>query len=70
MEFDVFGTRMIVERTANGWAVFYPPEEGKRRPVPGMYIPPDVSEDEMAQYLADLWHEGASPAHPEVKRLK
>ena len=70
MEFDVFGTRIIVERSANGWAMFYPPQGGKRREVPGIWVPPDLPEENLAQYLADLFHEGASPTHPDVKRLK
>jgi hypothetical protein len=39
MEFDVFGRRLIVERALNGWVVFYPYEEGKRRQVPAIQIP-------------------------------
>ena len=70
MEFDVFGTRMVVERTTAGWEVFYPHEEGKRRHVPGIRIPPEIVEKDLAQYLADLCHEDASPAHPEVRRLR
>ena len=64
MEFDVFGTWMIVERSPNGWEVFYPAEEGKRRPVDWLVIPPDIGETEVARYLADLCHEGASPCAP------
>lgn len=66
----MFGTRMIVERTRSGWQVFYPAEEGKRRPVDWILIPPDIVEADMARYLADLCHEGASPAHPDVTRLQ
>jgi hypothetical protein len=70
VEFDVFGRRMVVERTSRGWAVFYPPEEGKRRTVPGIFIPPDIVEDDVARYLADLCHEEASRTHPDVTRLR
>ena len=70
MEFDVFGTRMVVERTPSGWALFYPAEEGKRRTVPGLLIPPDTAPADIPQYLADLCHEAASPAHPDVRRLR
>ena len=70
MEFDVFGTRMVVERTPTGWEVFYHAVEGKRRAVSWIVIPPDMAVDDIAQYLADLCHEGASPAHPDVKRLR
>lgn len=69
MEFDVFGSRIIVERTASGWSAFHPAEEGKRRPAHWLLIPPDLTEDEIGQYLADYCHESASPEHPEVKRL-
>jgi hypothetical protein len=67
---DVFGKRMLLERTTSGWAVFHPYEEGKRRHVPGLLIPPDIGEDEIARYLADPRHEHASPAHPNVRRLQ
>ena len=66
----MFGSRIIVERTATGWAAFYPAAEGKRRPAHWLLIPPDLPEDAMAQYLADFCHEGATPAYPDVKRLK
>ena len=70
MQFDVFGKRMIVERTPDGWGVFYPPEEGKRRHVPGIRIPPDIVEEDLARYLVDLCHEDASPAHPDVRLVR
>lgn len=70
VEFDVFGTRIIVDRTGDGWAMFYAPQGGKRREVPDILLPPDLPEENLAQYLADLFHERASPTHPDVKRLK
>ena len=70
VEFDVFGTRMIVERSANGWVVSYPPRGGKRREVPGILVPPDLPEESLAQHLADLFHDNSSPTPPDVKGLK
>ena len=70
MEFDVFGRRMVVERIADGWDVFYPHDEGKRRRVPGIRIPPEIVETDLTRYLADLCHEDASPTHPDVRRLR
>jgi len=69
MEFDLFGRRIVVERAPSGWAVFHPYEEGKRREA-GIRIPPDILEADIAQYLADLYHEDASPAHPNVRRIQ
>jgi hypothetical protein len=70
VEFDVFGSRIIVERIATGWAAFYPAEEGKRRPAHWLLLPPELTESQIARYLADYCHEGASPEHPDVKRLR
>ena len=40
----------------------------KRRPAE-FVVPDFVTEDEMAEYLRDLFHESASPQHPDVVRL-
>jgi hypothetical protein len=70
MEFDVFGRRIIVERGPHGWAAFLPGADGKRSTAPGILFPPDLAEADLATYLADLCHEAASPAHPEVRRIR
>ena len=67
--FDVFGRLMQAERTAGGWQLFYLGPEGKRRPATDLVVPEFVSEAELAQYLADVFHELASRRHPAVKRL-
>lgn len=69
LEFDVFGQRVLIERTALAWLAFYPGPEGKRRPAFDIVIPPDLPEDELESYLADLCHEWATPEDPEVRRL-
>ena len=65
---DMFGRRFDVERTAAGWGIYYPGGEGKRGPELALPIPPFVrTEAELATYLADLCHEWATPAHPDVR---
>ena len=65
---DIFGRPFLVERTAAGWGIFYPGSEGKRGPELALPIPYFVrTDDELAAYLADLCHEWATPAHPEVR---
>ena len=39
------------------------------RLIAGFEVPDFVAEDELAQYLADLFHESATPARPEVRRI-
>jgi hypothetical protein len=70
MEFDVFGRRIIVEREPGGWVAYLPGSDGKRSSAPGILFPPDLAEADLATYLADWCHEGASPAHPDVRRIR
>ena len=64
---DIFGRPFLVERTEVGWGIFHPGGEGKRGPELVVPIPPFVRTDaELAACLADLCHEWATPAHPEV----
>lgn len=69
LRFDVFGKRVGVERTSDGWIACWLGNEGKRRPAE-FVIPDFVAEDELAQYLRDLFHESASPQHPDVVPLR
>ncbi len=68
IKFNVFGTRIHVERQGSRWAAFYPGSDGKRRAA-DFVIPHDVAEADLALYLGDLFHEEARPAYPEVIRL-
>ena len=67
--FDVFGRLMEAERTATGWQLFYLGHAGKRRPATNLVVPEFISEAELAQYLADIFHGSVSPKHPAVERL-
>jgi hypothetical protein len=65
---DIFGRQFFVERTAAGWGIYHPGAEGKRGAPLELPIPPGVgTDDELASYLADLCHEWATPAHPDVR---
>jgi hypothetical protein len=66
--FDVFGTLIAVVATTAGWETYLLGTEGKRRPA-GFVVPDFVTADELAQFLADLFHESATPTNGEVRRL-
>lgn len=68
LRFDVFGLRVGLERRGATWLAFWLGEEGKRRPA-DFVVPDFIAEDELAQYLRDLFHESASDRHPDVVRL-
>lgn len=67
MKFSVFGRRVAVERRGDAWHVFYLGADGKRRPADDIRIAADVESQAVHGYLADLCHEWASPAHPDVE---
>ena len=67
---NVYGRLMTVEKRDNGWRVFYPGADGKRRSAEDIVIPDFVGESELENYLSDLCHEWASEKHPTVRRQK
>ena len=70
-EVEVFGRRLLVERTTAGWQTYIPGDDGKRRLAPGVMIPAFiVTDDELLQYLADLWHESARPDQRAVRWIR
>ena len=68
LRFEVFGRRIDVERTAEGWAAYVPGTDGKRRSAQ-IAIPSELKADEIGQYLGDLFHEAATPNYPTVRLL-
>lgn len=67
LRFQIFGRRLAVVRQGAGWLAFDLGPEGKRRPA-SLPVPDWLAADELCQYLADLLHESASPAHPDARR--
>jgi len=68
LAFDVFGRRIVVEGTSDGWTAFYQNNDGKRRRA-DFLIPRDLDSGEIAKYLDDLFHEFATEDHPCVRVL-
>jgi len=68
LRFRVFRRLIGIAAVPRGWQAFYLGADGKRRPA-DFVVPADVGEDELAEYLADLFHEDATPGHDGVERL-
>jgi hypothetical protein len=68
LRFDVFGRIYSIERTGSRWVVLLHGADGKRGPA-GFVVPDFIPEDELEQYLYDLFHESATPTNGEVRRL-
>jgi hypothetical protein len=69
IKFNVFGKRMSIQRKDGEWLLFRESNTGVRAKVHEVVIPADLEESELATYLADIFHEGASEKQSSVKRL-
>ena len=68
LRFSVFGKPVTITGSPGAWQAFYPGTDGKRRPA-DFIVPHDIPEDGLAEYLADLFHEDATPHRSTVYRL-
>ena len=60
LKFNIFGMLITIIGTEGAWTAFYPGTDGKRRPA-DFIVPNDIAEHELCEYLADLFHENATP---------
>lgn len=69
--YDVFGRHIGVLRKEDGWQVFrVDVTERKFSRMFDIAIPDDMPEDEIADWLGDIFHEAATEHHPDVKRIE
>ena len=68
LKFNIFGTLIAVTGSYGDWRAFYLGTEGKRRPA-DFIVPRDVMEDDLCEYLADLFHENATPRNCNAVQL-
>jgi hypothetical protein len=66
--FNVFGTLISITGSAGNWQAFHLGADGKRRPA-DFIVPTNVADHELAEYLADLFHENATPKNGTVERI-
>ena len=66
--FKVFGKLVAVTGQGSKRQAYYLGAEGKRRPA-DFVVPADVADEDLAEYLGDLFHEDATPRYNSVERL-
>jgi len=66
--FNVFGKLIVIAGAAGAWQAYYPGADGKRRAA-DFIVPDDVAAHELAEYLADLFHENATSRHATVEQI-
>ena len=69
LRFNVFGRIVQVRREGALWQAYAVGADGKQAPA-GFVVPDFLGEDEMEQYLFDLFHENATPANGDVRRIE
>jgi len=66
--FKVFRRLIAVTGAPGAWRAFHLGADGKRGQA-DFVVPGDVAAHELADYLADLFHEDATPSHNSVTPL-
>lgn len=66
--FNVFGRIVAIERVNDRWSCYLMGAEGKRRPME-VAVPDEVTREELAQYLYDVYHESATPTNGDVMEI-
>lgn len=70
MKYDLFGRKVIeVTRMDEQWQVAYCGSGGIKRMANDIFIPAELAPEEIARYLADLFHEWARPGHADIIQL-
>ncbi len=69
LKFDVFGKQMSVLRKNEEWLLFLESGTGLRSRIYDVVIPANLSERDLAKYLADIFHENAKGSNLNVVRL-
>jgi hypothetical protein len=68
IRFKVFRRLIAIVGVPGNWRALYLGADGKRRPA-DFVVPGDLAEQDLEGYLADLFHEDATPGHDSVQRL-
>jgi len=69
IKFNVFGKQMSVHRQGQQWQLFNESDTGMRSRVYDVVIPPELTAEQLASYLDDIYHEYAGEQHAQVVRL-
>jgi hypothetical protein len=68
LRFNVFGRIVAIQREGAMWQAYAVGPDGKRSPA-AFVVPDFVEEDDLEQYLFDLFHESATPSNGDVRRI-
>ncbi len=67
MKFNAYGKTIEVVQMSGAWVAFYLGSEGKKRIAHDIWIPSELKEEEIKNYLEDLLHEWAKSGRNTVE---
>lgn len=67
--FNVFGQLVVIKGAPGEWVAYLLGPDGKRRKA-DFVVPAALAEEQLCQYLSDLFHESASSTQPSVTRIR
>lgn len=67
--FNVFGRKMSVQRKNNAWLLFAESDTSLRARIYDVVIPPELPQEDLPKFLADMYHENATKRHDRVELL-
>lgn len=70
MKLNVYGKKIEVSKISGNWTVFYLGNEGKKRAAHDIVIPHELKENEIINYIEDLFHEWATPSNNKIVEIK
>ncbi|WP_119394907.1 DUF7661 family protein [Salinibius halmophilus] len=69
MKFDIYGKKVLQVIRKNGeWLAFYS-GDGIKRKTDDIYIPASIAENELEEYIGDVFHEWATHDNHSIVRL-
>lgn len=68
LKFNIFGALIAVSGSPGAWKAYHLGPDGKRRPA-DFIVPNDIAEVDLCEYLADLFHENATPRNSTAERI-
>lgn len=69
LRFNIFGKLIGVTGSDGTWKAYYVGTDGKHRPA-DFIVPHNIVEEELCEYLADLYHENATRINSKAVQLK
>jgi hypothetical protein len=70
IKLKAYGKPLLVQRIGEAWVLSHLSPDGKRSAAHNIAIPAELDRQGVIRYIADLLHESASEANPDVQEIE